>query len=228
MGLGRWISFNGAFFPPYKKHDIHKLKRSYICIWLRGSSGWLWFAILNSALLWSLGSERGKKNEGGARRQRVEGLSMRKQKQSSFRNKEINSMQCDNMSLGQGEGGLGDQTEQLPRPFESSTSSLTGRTEGLKWVGMECLQSACHCVRVQTFKRHSPWPRIADLTGGEGLSVHYQNNALSAVMEICSVSIDEDVKSFWGSQDGITEEVPTLGQFTRNRAWDGDLFRVYS
>lgn len=41
-------------------------------------------------------------------------------------------MQCDNMSLGHGEGGLGDQAEQQPRVFESSTSSLTGRTEGFK------------------------------------------------------------------------------------------------
>lgn len=39
MGLGRWISFNGTFLPPSEKHDIHKLKRSSICIWSRGSSG---------------------------------------------------------------------------------------------------------------------------------------------------------------------------------------------
>lgn len=60
MGLGRWISFNGTFLPPYKKHDIRKLKRSYICIQPRGSSGWLRFVILNSTSLYIL---QGKKTE---------------------------------------------------------------------------------------------------------------------------------------------------------------------
>lgn len=70
-----------------------------------------------------------------------------------------------------------------------------------------CLLNVCHCVRVQSFKRHSHSPRRTnDLTKEK----HFQYNIirtvlnamLNAIMEICSMSIDaENIKSFWGGKE---------------------------
>lgn len=122
--------------PPSEKHDIHKLRRSYVCFWPTGSSGSLWWDdlwsyILHYSEVWEVRQRERKMSRDG---QGTSGVGERKQRQSWPWYGEINSMWCDNMSPRYGERGLGDQTEQQLRVSGSGASRLTGRMQGFNWA----------------------------------------------------------------------------------------------